>query len=54
MSTQQSYINEVRQRKWQEMKSKGENLRETAKHAADRAKAHTSLSASTVDPLIRD
>lgn len=45
----QAYISEVRQRKWQEMKHKSENLRETAKMAADRAKAHTTLSAASVE-----
>jgi len=48
LSAQQAYISEVRQRKWQEMKSKSENLRESAKLAADRAKAHTTLSAAAV------
>ncbi len=50
LSAQQAYISEVRHRKWLEMKSKSENLRETAKMAADRAKAHTTLSAAAVHP----
>ena len=50
LSAQQAYISEVRYRKWQEMKSKSETLRETAKMAADRAKAHTTLSAAAVQP----
>ena len=58
LSMQQAYISEVRQRKWQDIKHKSENLRETAKMAAhttakmaaDRAKAHTTLSAASVDP----
>jgi hypothetical protein len=53
LSAQQAYISSVRNRKWQEMKTKSGTLRETAKMAADRAKAHTTLSASSVEPATK-
>ncbi|XP_059080869.1 PRELI domain-containing protein 1, mitochondrial-like [Tigriopus californicus] len=38
---QQHYINEMRVKKWNEMKHKGEVLRANARHAAEVAKAHS-------------
>lgn len=49
LHSQQYYLKEVRQRKWQEMKQRGETLRDTAMMAAEKAKAHSTVNASSSD-----
>ncbi len=44
---QQQYLKEVRSRKWQEMKTKGENIRDSAKMAAEKVSSHSKVHAAS-------
>ena len=45
LQSRQQHLSEIRAKKWQEVKDRGEFLRETAIHAAEVAKAHSQVHA---------